>query len=102
MVSYTQTGRPAIVTTPLGNDILLLKNFSGHEVVSHLFSFHLGLLAENSKSKQVAFDKLLGKSTTVTLQLPNGSKRYFNGICSQVSEGDQDDTFTTYQMEVVP
>src|SRR5262249_55007498 len=50
----------------------------------------------------VSFDKLLGQAVTVTLLLPQGGKRYFNGICNRVSQGQRDNTFTHYHMEVVP
>ena len=38
--------RPLTVTTPLGDDLLLV-GFSGHEAISQLFEFRLDFLAEN-------------------------------------------------------
>lgn len=100
MPSYTQDNRPMGVTTPLGKDILLLVGFTGQEAISRLFSFQLDMIAENDKD--VAFDKLLGQKITVRLNLPSGEKRYFNGLCIRVSQGEQDDDFTSYRMEIVP
>lgn len=101
MGKYQQTNRPIEVTTPLGKDVLLLIGFSSHEGLSQLFHFQLDLLAE--KTADVAFDKLLGKSSTIRLALPgSGKNRYFNGICSRFSQGEQDDDFTVYRMELVP
>lgn len=100
MATYIHADRPIKVTTPLGKDALLLVGFTGHESISQLFSFHLDLLAENKQD--VAFDKLLGKSVTISLALSDGKERYFNGICSRVMQGVRDHTFTTYQMEIVP
>ena len=62
MGSYSQTGRPLVVKTPLPADLLLLVGFSGHEGISQLFSFQLDLLAENQREKEVVFDQLLGKA----------------------------------------
>jgi type VI secretion system secreted protein VgrG len=100
MDTYKQANRPITVTTPLERDTLLLIGFSGQETISELFSYELELLAKNKT--QVPFDKLLGQSITVQVLLPNGKGRYFNGICSRVSQCGRDETFTSYRMEIVP
>ena len=101
MGKYQQSKYPIEVTTPLGKDVLLLVGFSGYEGLSQLFNFQLDLLAE--KSADVAFDKLLGQKVTASIKLPDGSKkRYFNGICNRVSQGEQDFDFTSYRLEIVP
>ena len=99
-MNYTQQNRPMEVTTPLGPDKLLLMGFSGREVISRLFSFQLDLLAENETN--VAFDKLLGQKITVRLDLVEDEKRYFSGICNRISQGERDEIFTRYRMEIVP
>ena len=102
--TYTQKGRPIAVKTPLADDTLLLVSLSGREGLSQLFSFHLEMLAEDKKAKDVAFDKLIGKSITVTYTRSDKAKnkRFFNGICSRISETGKAGEFTAYQMEVVP
>lgn len=100
MTTTTQTGRPLTVTTPLGKDTLLLVACHGHEAISRPFSFQLDLIAENNK--EVAFDKLLSQKVTVELALPGGQKRYFNGICNRLTQGERDPFFTSYQAEIVP
>src|SRR5262245_49143253 len=100
MATYTQANRPLKVTTPLGPDVLLLVGLSGHEGLSQLFSYQLDLLAENGK--EVAFDKLLGQPVSVSLALPGGKARAFAGICSRFSQGQRDETFTAYRLEMVP
>jgi type VI secretion system secreted protein VgrG len=99
-MSYTQDGRPLAIHTPLGKDKLFLIGLSGHEGISQLFSFHLEVLAENKT--EVAFEKLLGQSVTVDLELPNKEKRFFNGIVSRAVEGEQGVIFTGYTLEIVP
>ncbi len=100
-MSYTQDTRPMRVTTPLGTDKLLITGLSGSEAMSQLFSFQLDLLAENKT--EVPFEKLLGQPVTVSIALSaNAGTRYFNGIASRVSQGEQDNTFTSYQVEIVP
>ena len=99
-MNYTQQNRAMEVTTPLGADKLLLLSFTGQEAISRLFNFQLDLTAENEVD--VAFDKLLGQKITTRLDLPDGEKRYFSGICNRISQGERDEIFTRYRMEVVP
>ncbi len=99
-MNYTQQDRAMEVTTPLGKDKLLLIGFTGQESISRLFSFHLDLIAENETD--VAFDKLLGQKITVRLDLLDGEKRHFNGICNRISQGERGEVFTQYRMEIVP
>ena len=100
MAAPVSTNRAIMVTTPLGNDVLLLSGFAGTEAISQLFSFQLDVVA--TKDKDVAFDKLLGQKITVQLGLPNKAKRFFNGICNRVTQGSQDKDFTSYRLEIVP
>src|SRR5262249_41806741 len=63
--------------------------------------FHLDLVAENRTA--VPFDQLLGQPVTVELAVPGGkAPRYFHGICCRLSQGERDNTFTPYRMELVP
>src|SRR4051794_18025648 len=100
MSTYVQADRPMTITTPLGQDDLLLVGFEGHEAISQLFDFHLDLIAENATP--IAFEKLLGQKVTIHLTLISGKKRHFSGICKRVGQGTRDNTFTAYWMEVVP
>lgn len=101
MAKYQQQNRPIEVSTPLGKDVLLLVGFTAHEAISQLFHFQLELLAE--KTADVAFDKLLGQKVTIRQGLPgSGKNRFFSGICNRISQGEQDDDFTSYRMELVP
>lgn len=100
MPDYTQADRPLAVATPLGEDAFLLVGFSGEESISRLFNFHLDLIAENET--EVAFDKLIGQPVIVRLILENGHPRYYSGLCNRLAKGHRDNTFTSYQMEVVP
>ncbi len=106
MANFTQANRPIQVTTPLGQDVVLLEKFNGAETISELFTYHLDLLAETSQT--ITFESLLGQSVTVTLILNDKSPRYFNGIVSSMNEaGVVTDSngvslFNRYQIDVVP
>lgn len=105
MSTYSQTDRPLQVSTPLGTDALLLNGLTGVEGLSRLFELELDLLA--LARTDVPFDKLLGQSVTVTLALPQGGPRYFNGIIRRFSQGPMvrgldGEPLLRYRAEVVP
>jgi len=88
------------VKTPLGPDALLLVSFSGREEISRLFEYALELIAPNHA--EIPFDKVLSQKITVSIELPDGQKKHFNGIARRFSQGRQDELFTYYRMEIVP
>jgi type VI secretion system secreted protein VgrG len=104
MPPYSQANRALQVTTPLGDDALLVVGFRGTEELSSLFSFELSLIAENSTT--VDFSKLVGHdiSLSVATTGEGGASdwRYLSGICARFSQGDRNEEFTSYYAEVVP
>lgn len=96
---YSQEGRLITLTTPLGEDVLLLAGFSGHEAISRLFSFHLDLLTEHGP---IDFTQIIGKNVTISVAQSDNTLRYFNGMVSQFAQSGSDTKFMHYQMEVVP
>src|SRR5215467_274851 len=100
MPHYTQTDKPLVITTPLGEDVLLLTEFRCHEAISQLFTFHVELLAE--AGTEIHFDRILGQPVTVEMRLASGDKRYFNGLVKRFSQGARDEKFVHFSAEVVP
>jgi type VI secretion system secreted protein VgrG len=100
MPRYTQAKRPLAIKTPLGEDVLLLTGFLGHEAISQLFSFELDLLAE--VESEIRFDAIVGQNVTLELRLAGEEKRYLNGIVKRFSEGARGKVFTRFRAELVP
>ena len=99
--AYSQANRPLQVTTPLGDDVLLITAFSGFESISRLFRFHLTLAAPDQT--QVDFNKLMGGSITVTLVQPDRRRHaLLQRDLHEPRPGPARQTFTMYEMEVVP
>ena len=67
----SQQSRPAAAYSPLGDDVLLLRRFSGIEQLGRLYEYELQLVSE--KPDQVDFDKILGAPMSVRLDLADGS-----------------------------
>jgi type VI secretion system secreted protein VgrG len=104
MPSYLQKHRPLQVTTPIGEESLLVTAFRGTEQLSRLFSFELDLVAENSTV--IDFSKLVGNDITLRVATPAKGDaiewRYISGICARFSQGNRNEEFTAYYAEVVP
>jgi type VI secretion system secreted protein VgrG len=96
---YSQQDRLIALTTPLGEDALLLAAFTGREAISRLFSFDLDLLSEKAP---IDFTQIIGKNVTITVSLADKKPRYFNGVVSHFAQSGADPRFTRYRMRVVP
>jgi type VI secretion system secreted protein VgrG len=105
MGKYSQANRPIAITTPLGEDALLLEQVHGTEGISQLFRFELTLLSESETP--VDFSQLLGQAVSVVIRPTDLVPRQFHGIINKLSElhrlvGVQGATFLRYQAEIVP
>jgi type VI secretion system secreted protein VgrG len=96
---YDQKGRLITLTTPLGENTLLLTGFSGHEAISRLFNFHLTTISEET---DINFADIIGQSVTINITQSDDSQRYFNGIVSHFSCTGKEGDMTRYELEVVP
>jgi type VI secretion system secreted protein VgrG len=96
---YTQENRLIQIATPLGKDILLLQGFTGREEVSRPFRFDLRLLSED---RAIGFDKIVGKSVSIMMLLPDETERYINGVVSQFTQGGSSQNLAHYHLTLVP
>ncbi|MEO7650658.1 MAG: type VI secretion system tip protein TssI/VgrG [Bryobacteraceae bacterium] len=95
----TQADRMFAISTPLGEDVLLLNAFTGHEAISQLFRFDVDLLSE---SDSIDFHKIVGQRVTMSVKLADGDVRYWDGFVSRFSQGARNARFVSYRAEVVP
>ncbi len=103
MVMGTIEGnRYLYLTTPLGEDKLLLSGFTGKEALSELFEFELELLADNTTA--VDFGKLIGQKVSFGVQGADSrlDPRHLHGIVTEFSQGSRDFEFTSFRMTIVP
>ena len=83
-MTLTQANRVISIDTPLGEDVLLLRGIEGIEGISVPFSFELDLVSELNN---IGFGDIIGRNVTLSILLPDGSMRFFNGIISRFSQG---------------
>jgi type VI secretion system secreted protein VgrG len=99
MAAYTQANRPMRVDTGLGEDVLLLSGFNGHEGVSQLFGFQLDMY---SLDAEIEPEKLLREPVTVSMNLPGDEKRLIHGLISRLTQLGKQDDLMNYRAEIVP
>jgi type VI secretion system secreted protein VgrG len=97
----TQETRAVAVSTPLGEDVLLLDRMVANERLSGLFEYTLDLLASDNDIK---FEDVLGDNFTVRYELPRGEDktRYFNGFVSHIRYLGQTREFAAYRATLRP
>ena len=77
MGNLSQANRVGSLKTPLGEDVLCLKSFSGSEGMGELFEFHIDALSEQENIK---FDQALGQACTIKLKTYEQKERFFCGV----------------------
>ena len=94
VLGYTQTGYTFTITTPLGDDMLLLQAFEGEELISGLFEFRVDMDSEHG---DLDFTSVVGQSVTITGADKDGNQRNFNGIVARMVQSG-----LSYHFEVRP
>ncbi len=107
IADQSQTVRPMTVTTDQvkpqdGQDVLLLVGFRGHEGISECFNFQLDIVVKNKNKGLVVFEKLLGQPMTINLLRAGGTTRFFSGICISIGQGEEDNDYIAYGVEIAP
>ena len=96
MAQFTQANRPFRIETDLGEDVLLLRRFTGEESVSGLFHFSVDLLSEDPT---IDMDAILRKPVSLVVQLLDKEEfkqQYSKGAASP---DDMALDFTVYVMK---
>ena len=101
MADYTQDDRLAKITTPLGDNKLLLYSMTGSEELSQPFKYEAICI---STDHNLNLDSLIGESITVELKCDEkgDSKRYFNGICTEAWQIASTNVFAEYHVVLRP
>ncbi|RON08077.1 type VI secretion protein ImpA [Pseudomonas brassicacearum] len=96
---FKQLSRLAKITSPLGPEVLLLKDMGGGEELGRLFNYELQL---HSLDNAIDLNQLLGKPMSLSLQLDGGGERHFHGIVARCSQNVDQGQFASYQVTLRP
>ncbi|MGE3166565.1 MAG: type VI secretion system Vgr family protein [Planctomycetota bacterium] len=95
----TQQHRPIALATPLGDDVLLIREANLHEELGRLGAAELDLVSEDHA---VDAGALVGQSVTLRLALEGEGLRYFCGFVSRFTQLDAQGELAHYRATVVP
>lgn len=99
VTDLTQAGWFASVSTPFGQDALLLDRFSGREALSEMFRFDLAM---RSADKALDARKIVGRVITVSLARPRLAARQVSGIVTRFVHAGVDREHGYYHAELQP
>ncbi len=95
----TQESRPIAVSTPLGDDVLLLRQASVNEQLGGLFECHLDML---SLEPAIKMEDLLGQPVDLRLDMGEKGPRIFNGFVTRFSQLGIEGGFVRYHATLRP
>lgn len=96
---WSQQDKLIQLETPLGPDVLIVTNITGHEQMSRLFSFELDLVAQDSSIDPT---QIIGKQVSAKLTLVDGQQREINGRISRFVKLPSGGDYFSYRAEIVP
>jgi type VI secretion system secreted protein VgrG len=99
MANLTQANRMAVLKTPLGEDVLALKDFSGAEGLGELFEFQVDAFSEQ---RSIDFDDALGQPCTVKLKTYKGKERFFCGVLAHAQWAGVERQYFNYKLTLRP
>jgi type VI secretion system secreted protein VgrG len=83
MPTWTQANRPIAVTSPLGDDVLLLRSLVYSERLGRPFELHLSVASENHA---IDADKILGQNVSVRINRAGDDPRFLNGYVASFEQ----------------
>jgi Rhs element Vgr protein len=94
-----QSKRQIGIDTPLGANVLVLRNFIAREELGRLFQIDAELLSENF---QISFPQIVGQNVTIRLNTIQAGSRFFNGHIRTFQQTGAVGRLASYQAVIVP
>jgi type VI secretion system secreted protein VgrG len=100
---YKQQDRSIAISTPLDEDVLLLKSVKMTEQLGRPFVMKVQLLSEDPN---INFDKLIGEAVTIRWRMPEltgeNKDRMFSGYVRSFVQRPRAEGFNNYEATIVP
>ena len=106
-MALTQKDRHVELKTPLGEDVLVLRECSVSETLGRSFEIHIDAV---SSRHDLDFNELVGEHVTIRLWVKDQAERFFSGVVRSMSqvgwvavadEGGRERRMSVYHIEVV-
>ncbi|MEZ5352923.1 MAG: type VI secretion system tip protein TssI/VgrG [Bryobacteraceae bacterium] len=101
-MSFTQANRLLAIETPLGEDILLIENFTCSERISGLFQIQANCAVELANLAKMKAERLIGAPVNIRIRVRGTKERLWNGIVRRVAHTSKDATFGYFTLDIVP
>jgi type VI secretion system secreted protein VgrG len=98
-MSLDQSTRQIGIETPLGSNVLALRNFTLTEELGRLFQIEAELVSENF---QIDFSRIVGQNVTIRLETIQSGPRFFNGHVRMFRQAGNVARLARYQAVIVP
>jgi type VI secretion system secreted protein VgrG len=85
--------------TPLGEDILLVESFTGHEALSELFEYRIACLSEDV---HIELKRLIGQEVTLRILAHDDEHRVVHGYVTECAQVGSDGGMARYELVVRP
>lgn len=107
MTKAKQEERILKITTPLGEDHLLINKIDVKEEISNLFEINVELLFDEDNDEMfevtpININQVLGQTVSIKLTQSNNIERIFTGIINRFSQIGRNHRFTLYKATIVP
>ena len=107
MSETTQQDRLMAISTPLGEDFLLINRLWATEEISSLFSIEVELLHDEGEERDyeptfIDVKSILGQEVAINIYQRDGTTRTLSGIVNHFSQRQRDRRFTYYYATIVP
>lgn len=99
MAEFTQDNQGLKVTTPFGDNTLLLQSVRGEDRISGLFHYQLEMISEDPELDMAT---IVGEPVTVSVSGKDGEPYFLNGVCTRFVQAGTSARFTTYYAELRP
>src|SRR5262245_56785226 len=103
MGQLDQASRAAALKTPFGENVLVLKSFTGTEGLGEPFEFDIEALSEQ---ENINFDGALGQACSIKLKTYGQKERFFTGILTNAqwvgSEVGGQKPYSRYNLVLLP
>src|SRR4051794_9790000 len=95
----SQDDRIAALTTPLGDDVLVVARFDAGEGLSELFEYRIEAL---SQQPDIDLDSLIGQHCTLKFRTRGRDQRIFDGVFAEGQRLGPKDEFFAFRIVLKP
>jgi type VI secretion system secreted protein VgrG len=106
MAQATQQGRLLTISTPLGEDFLLLNKVNTTEGISQLYTIEVELLHDSEKesyeAEAINLQSVLGQAATIAVTQRDNKTRLMNGVIQSIRQIGRTQNYSFYNAVLVP